>query len=146
MKIYTPRNFKEVLIASLPNCTTMVLGMMTLNLWIYGALTWGNFWAALPKIYLTAFVLDFCLVGPIVMRFVRRYHIEKFMPLFRVGLMAGILTFLAPLVEAGFLIGWRWYLCAFPRNYIVALLLQVLVAFRLGQYALMRYQSKHDAA
>ena len=123
MKIHTPKNFKEALIGAIPNCTVMVLGMMTLNLWIYGALTWGNFMAALPKIYLTAFCLDFFIVGPIVMRFVRRYHVEKFMPLFRVGLMAGILTFLAPYVEAGFVIGWDWYIRAFPRNYIVALVL-----------------------
>ena len=34
-----PQNFKEAIISAIPNCTTMLLGMMTLNLWIYGHLT-----------------------------------------------------------------------------------------------------------
>ncbi|MCM1225397.1 MAG: hypothetical protein NC548_64220, partial [Lachnospiraceae bacterium] len=50
MKVNFPQNMKEALIMSLPNCTTMVLGMMTLNLWIYGALTGANFLHALPRI------------------------------------------------------------------------------------------------
>ena len=84
MKIHTPRNFKEALIGAIPNCTTMVLGMMTLNLWIYGALTWGGFLHAFPRIWCTAFILDFFIVGPIVMRIVGRYNIWKYMPLIRV--------------------------------------------------------------
>ena len=50
MKVNFPKNIKEAIIMSLPNCTVMVLGMMTLNLWIYGALTWEHFFAALPRI------------------------------------------------------------------------------------------------
>ena len=45
-----PTNLKESLIAAIPNCSVMVLGMMSLNLWIYGHLTWNNFWHALPLI------------------------------------------------------------------------------------------------
>ena len=36
MNVNFPKNIKEAIIMSLPNCTVMVLGMMTLNLWIYG--------------------------------------------------------------------------------------------------------------
>lgn len=142
MKIYKPRDIKDALIGSIPNCTIMVLGMMTLNLWIYGALTWHHFLVALPRIWATAFILDFFIVGPFVMRIVGRFNIWKFMPLLRVGLMAGILTFLAPLIESGLVITGRWYLMAFPRNYIIALALQVLVAFPVGQWVLGRYQSR----
>lgn len=136
MKINFPQNLKEALVMSVPNCTTMVLGMMTLNLWIYGALTWSHFFVALPRIYMTAFVLDFCIVGPIVMRIVRRYDIQKFVPLIRVGAMAGILTFLAPIIETGYMPSGLHYITALPRNYIAALALQVLIAFPLGNYVL----------
>ncbi len=121
---------------SLPNCTTMVLGMMTLNLWIYGALNWANFLHALPRIYITAFVLDFFIVGPFVMRIVRKYDIYKFMPLIRVGFMAGILTFLAPVLETGYMPLALRYIIALPRNYVAALALQVLIAFPFGNFVL----------
>jgi len=101
MTVIRPENFKEQLVMALPNCTTMVLGMMTINLWIYGALTPIHFLVALPKIYITAFVLDFFFVGPVVMGFVMRHNIVKYMPFIRVGIMAGILTFIAPILETG---------------------------------------------
>jgi len=140
MKVNFPQNFKEAIIMSIPNCTTMVLGMMTLNLWIYGALTWEHFIAALPRIYITAFVLDFFIIGPFVMRIVRKYNIQKFMPLIRVGFMAGILTFLAPIIETGYMPSALRYITALPRNYVAALALQVLIAFPLGNYVLGRWR------
>ena len=138
-KIY-PQNFKEALICAIPNCTTMVLGMMTMNLWIYGHLNWNNFCSALVPIYITAFCLDFCVVGPMVMNFVNKFSMQKFMPIFRVGLMAGILTWLAPIIETGYMPSVSQYLMALPRNYIVALLLQVFVAYRLGIYVFVKYK------
>lgn len=140
MKINFPQNMKEAVIMSVPNCTTMVLGMMTLNLWIYGVLTWGHFFTALPRIYITAFVLDFFIIGPWVMRIVRKYDIQKFMPLIRVGMMAGILTFLAPVLETGYMPSALRYIIALPRNYIAALTLQVVVAFPLGNYCLGKWR------
>lgn len=128
---------------SLPNCTTMVLGMMTLNLWIYGALSWEHFFCALPRIYITAFVLDFFIVGPLVMRIVRKYDIQKFMPLIRVGIMAGILTFFAPILETGYMPSLTRYAIALPRNYIAALALQVLIAFPLGNFVLGAWRHMH---
>lgn len=134
-------NFKEAIIASVPNCTIMVLTMMTLNLYIYDALTVRNFLHVFPKIWITAFCLDFFIIGPMVLRFVAKYNIRKYMPLFRVGLMAGILTFLAPLIETRTLIPFRWYLIAFPRNYIAALCFQVLLALPFGLYVLRRWRA-----
>lgn len=140
MNINFPKNLKEAFIMSIPNCTVMVLGMMTLNLWIYGALTLEHFLAALPRIYITAFTLDFFIVGPFVMRIVRKYNIQKFMPLIRVGFMAGILTFLAPIIETGYMPSVFHYITALPRNYIAALALQVLIAFPFGNYVLGKWR------
>lgn len=135
-----PQNLTEAIVAAIPNCTTMVLGMMTLNLWIYGHLTWGNFWATLPVIYATAFCLDFFIVGPLVTRFVRRFDIGKYTPFMRVGVMAIILTGLAPVIETGFMPGATQYAMALPRNYIAALLLQVFIAMPLGLMMLGKYR------
>ncbi len=141
-KIYAlpPQNIKKAFISAIPNCTTMLLGMMTLNLWIYGHLIWGNFLGALVPMYLTAFCLDFFIVGPLVMRIVKRFQIVKFMPLIRVGLMVAILTCVAPVIEMGYLPGAQQYLMALPRNYVVALLLQVFVAYRFGTFVLGKYR------
>lgn len=135
-----PQNLKEALICAIPNCTTMVLGMMTLNLWIYGHLSWNNFWNALPAIYGTAFCLDFFIIGPLVMRVLNRMGKIKFMPFLRVGLMAAILTGLAPVIETGYAPNIHQYLMALPRNYLVALVLQVFVAYRLGTHVLAKYR------
>ena len=135
-----PQNLKEALISAIPNCTTMVLGMMTMNLWIYGHLTWMNFWGALLPIYATAFCLDLFFIGPLVLRVLGRANKLKYMPLLRVGLMAMILTALAPVIETGYAPDFVNYLLALPRNYIVALILQVFVAYRFGSYVLARYR------
>lgn len=133
-----PQNFKEALISAIPNCTTMVLGMMTMNLWIYGHLSWENFLFALGPIYITAFCLDFFVVGSFVMRILRRVNKMKYMPLLRVGLMAAILTGLAPVIETGYAPSFGQYFMALPRNYVVALFLQVFIAYRFGSWVLMR--------
>lgn len=145
MNIKHPQNLKEALISALPNCTTMMLGMMTLNMWIYGHLTFNNWLAAIPGIFVTAFVLDFFLVGPMVMRIVNRYSIQKYMPLIRVGMMAGILTFVAPIVESGAVVSLNHYLMALPRNYTVALFLQVFVAYPFGMRVLEKYRNLNVA-
>lgn len=141
MNIKHPQNFKEALVSALPNCTTMMLGMMTLNMWIYGHLTLENWLTAIPGIFVTAFVLDFFFVGPMVLRIVNKYNIQKYMPLIRVGMMAGILTFVAPIVESGAVVSLNHYLMALPRNYIVALFLQVFVAYPLGMRVLEKYRN-----
>lgn len=135
-----PQNMKEAVIMSVPNALTMVLGMVTLNLWIYGALTPAHFARVVPIMFVFAFALDFFIVGPAVHRFVMRHNILKWTPVFRVGLMAGILTFVAPILEAGHIISLHQYLVAVPRNYIAALALQVFVAMRIGMYVFRRYK------
>lgn len=140
-----PQNLKEALVSAIPNCTTMVLGMMTLNLWIYGHLNWENFLSALGPIYVTAFSLDFFIIGPLVLRIVKKLNSFKFMPFIRVGFMAAILTWLAPVLETGYAPGFFQYIMALPRNYMAALLLQIFVAYRFGLYALIKYRSLNVA-
>lgn len=135
-----PQNLKEALIASVPNAMTMVLGMVTLNLWIYGALTLGHFAYVVPLMFVVAFSLDFIIIGPLVVRFVRKYNVPHLMPFIRVALMAGILTFFAPILESGTVISGYQYLMAVPRNYIAALALQILIALPFGLLVLAQYR------
>lgn len=141
MKHIYPQSFKEAIIFSIPNAITMVLGMVLLNLWIYGQLTFAHFLRTVPIMFVVAFCLDFFVVGPLVERFVKRYNIYRLMPVFRVGLMAGILTFVAPILEAGRIVTLHQYLMAVPRNYIAALILQVFIAMRIAMYLFGIYKT-----
>ena len=141
MKKVYPQNFKEAIIFSVPNALTMVLGMVTLNLWIYGVLTPGHFLRVVPIMFVAAFCLDFFIIGPIVEKFVARHNIYRWMPVIRVGLMAGILTFVAPILEAGRIVSMHQYLTAVPRNYIAALILQVFVAMRIAMFVFAKYKT-----
>lgn len=133
-----PQNMKEAIIASVPNAMVMVLGMVTLNLWIYGALTPGHFAFVVPLMFVVAFSFDFFIVGPLVMKFIRRYNIMRAMPFIRVAIMAGVLTFVAPILESGTVISGHQYIMAAPRNYIAALMLQIFIALPFGLFVLDR--------
>lgn len=127
---------KEAIIASVPNAAVMVIGMVTLNLWIYGALSFGHFAVVAPMMFVVAFLYDFFVVGPLVMRIVRKHNIMRAMPFLRVAIMAATLTFVAPILESGVIISGSQYLMAAPRNYIAALLLQILIALPFGMFVL----------
>lgn len=131
-----PQNLKEAVIASVPNAALMVVGMVTLNLWIYGALTWGHFAVVVPLMFVVAFTYDFVVVGPMVARLVRKYNIGRAMPFIRVAIMAGTLTFVAPIIESGTVITAHQYIMAAPRNYVAALILQLFFALPLGLFVL----------
>lgn len=135
-----PQNMKEAIIASLPNAMVMVLGMVTLNLWIYGALTTSHFLKVVPMMFVVAFVYDFFFVGPLVMKLIRRYNIMRAMPFIRVAIMAATLTFVAPIIESGLIVSGTQYLMAAPRNYIAALVLQLFIALPCGLYVLDMYR------
>ena len=60
-----PKNMKEAVVASVSNASVMVLGMVTLNLWIYGALTPGHFLRVVPMMFVVVFLFDF-FVAPII--------------------------------------------------------------------------------
>lgn len=131
-----PQNMKEAVIASVPNATVMVIGMVTLNLWIYGMLTLPHFISVVPMMFLVAFCFDFFVVGPAVMKLVRKYDIMRAMPFIRVAIMAGTLTFIAPIIESGTIVSAHQYLMAASRNYLIALLLQIFIALPFGMLVL----------
>ncbi|MBD5400347.1 hypothetical protein HDR61_01195 [bacterium] len=131
-----PQNMKEEIILSVPNAAVMVIGMVTLNLWIYGALSLSHFAIVASMMFVVAFLYDFFIVGPLVTRLVRKYNIMRAMPFIRVAIMAGTLTFVAPILEGGIIISGSRYLMTVPRNYIAALALQILIAFPFGLFVL----------
>ena len=137
-----PKNMKEAVIMSVPNAMTMVLFMVTINLWIYGALTASHFARVVPIMFVAAFALDFFIVGPFVTWLIEKLNIRRAMPIIRVAMMAGILTFVAPILEAGRIVSLHQYLTAAPRNYIIALLVQVLIAMPAGLMVLARYKKR----
>ena len=138
-----PQNIKEAIISAIPNCFTMATVMMNINMWIYGAWSWENVLTTFPIIYCTAFMLDFLVVGP----FVQRVCVPRYMIFMRVGMMAGILTFIAPILESGYVPTFMRYITALPRNYIIALITQAFIAMPFGMYVLgmyhMRMTNKH---
>lgn len=127
-----PKNLKETVIASVPNAMVMVCAMVALNLWFYGALTLSHFAAVAPLMFAVAFSFDFFIVGPFVMKIVRKYDIVRAMPFIRVAIMAGVLTFVAPILESGTVVTAHQYITAAPRNYLAALMLQIFVALPAG--------------
>lgn len=131
-----PQNIKEAIISAIPNCFTMATVMMNINMWIYGAWSWENVLMTFPIIYCTAFILDFFFVGP----FVTRVCAPRYMIFLRVGLMAGILTFLAPILESGYVPTVMRYVTALPRNYLIALFTQAFLAMPFGMYVLGMYR------
>ena len=137
-----PQNIKEAIISAIPNCFTMATVMMNLNMWIYGAWSVENVLRTFPIIYCTAFLLDFFLVGPFVQRVATCYNFVRYMMFLRVGLMAGILTFIAPILESGYIPTLMRYVTAFPRNYVIALLTQAFIAMPFGMYVLGMYRVK----
>ncbi len=135
-----PQNIKESVISAIPNCFVMATIMMNINLWIYGAWSWHNVMATFPIIYCGAFVLDFFIMGPLATKIVRRYNIMRYMIFIRVGLMAGTLTFLAPILESAYVPDFMRYITALPRNYIIALFTQAFIAMPFGMIALGWYR------
>ena len=73
-----PRNFKEAMFFTLLMCSLMVLGMSIWNLYLLGHFSLGNLAAGFLPGFITAFLLDVLLVGPLVkglsFRFLKDYH------------------------------------------------------------------------
>ncbi|WP_373114419.1 hypothetical protein [Streptococcus sp. oral taxon 431] len=60
-----PRNFKEALLFTTLMCSMMVLGMSIWNLFIVGQLSLHHLTIGYIPGFITAFLLDVILVGPI---------------------------------------------------------------------------------
>lgn len=123
-----PETKIESVIFCLANSFIMVIGMMTLNLWIHGALNVATFCGGFLPIYAFAVALNFFIVVPLVQRVAVRFGLMRYIPFMMTACMAGTMTFVAPIIETGHVINLVQYLIAFPRNYIAAFLLQNMLA------------------
>lgn len=115
----------------------MVIGMMGLNLWIHGMLNVTTFCRGFMPIYAFAVVLNFFIVVPMVQRVAVRFGIMRYIPFMITACMAGTMTFVAPIIETGHVINLIQYLVAFPRNYIVAFVLQNVLAMPFAVHILL---------
>lgn len=115
----------------------MVIGMMGMNLWIHGVLNATTFCRGFMPIYAFAVVLNFFIVVPMVQRVAVRFGIMRYIPFMMTACMAGTMTFVAPIIETGHMINLIQYLVAFPRNYIVAFVLQNMLAMPFAVHILL---------
>ncbi len=123
-----PETKIESVIFCLANSFIMVIGMMTLNLWIHGVLNVATFCGGYLPIYAFAVALNFFIVVPLVQRVAIRFGLMRYIPFMMTACMAGTMTFIAPIIETGHVINLVQYLIAFPRNYVAAFLLQHVLA------------------
>lgn len=115
----------------------MVIGMMGVNLWIHGVLNATTFCRGFMPIYAFAVVLNFFIVVPMVQRVAVRFGIMRYIPFMMTACMAGTMTFVAPIIEMEHMINLIQYLVAFPRNYIVAFVLQNVLAMPFAVHILL---------
>lgn len=125
-----PETKIESVIFCLANSFIMVIGMMGVNLWIHGVLNATTFCRGFMPIYAFAVVLNFFIVVPMVQR-------VGYIPFMMTACMAGTMTFVAPIIETGHMINLIQYLVAFPRNYIVAFVLQNVLAMPFAVHILL---------
>ena len=132
-----PETKTESVIFCLANSFIMVIGMMGLNLWIHGVLNATTFCRGFMPIYAFAVVLNFFIVVPMVQRVAVRFGIMRYIPFMMTACMAGTMTFVAPIIETGHMINFIQYLVAIPRNYIVAFVLQNVLAISFAGHILL---------
>lgn len=124
----------ESVVFSIINTLVMVCGMLSFNLWIHDSLGLTTFLVSFLPIAMVAFAINFFIVAPLIKRIAAHWHIEKYIPFMMPFAMAGLMTFAAPIIEVGHAPSFVEYIIAFPRNYIAAFLLQLLVAMRFAIY------------
>ena len=132
-----PETKIESVIFCLANSFIMVIGMMGVNLWIHGVLNATTFCRGFMPIYAFAVVLNFFIVVPMIQRVAVRFGVMRYIPFMMTACMAGTMTFVAPIIETGHMINLIQYLVAFPRNYIVAFVLQNVLAMPFAVHILL---------
>ncbi len=134
------RGVIESVVFSVANTFIMVCGMLAFNLWIHDCLGVKIFLMSFLPIAAVAFAINFFIVAPLIKHIAAHWHIEKYIPFMMPFAMAGLMTFIAPIIEVGHAPAFGEYIIAFSRNYIAAFLLQVLVAMRFAIYVLTHFR------
>lgn len=142
-----PRNFKEAMFFTLLMCSMMVLGMSMWNLYQLGHFSWSHLAGGFLPGFITAFLLDVLLVGPVVkgiaFRFLKEHHkrwqkiavISGSMVLAMVSLMS-----LYGLLFNGVPLSVETYLGAWVTNFVMALPLNFLLVGPLSRFILGHLQ------
>ena len=142
-----PRNFKEAMFFTLLMCSLMVLGMSIWNLYLLGHFSLGNLATGFLPGFITAFLLDVLLVGPLVkglsFRFLKDYHkrwqksavISGGMVLAMVSLMS-----IYGLLFNGEVLSMESYLGAWGTNFVMAFPLNFLLVGPFSRFIIGRIQ------
>ena len=142
-----PRNFKEALLFTTLMCSMMVLGMSMWNLFIVGQLSLHHLSLGYIPGFVTAFLLDVILVGPIVksiaFRILTEHHkgCQKIITISG-GMAVRMVTFMSfyGLFYNGIAITPKTYLGAWIVNFIAALPLNFLIVGPIARFILSSFQ------
>ena len=141
------RNFKEAIFFTLLMCSMMALGMSIWNLYLLGHFSLGNLASGYLPGFITAFLLDVLLVGPLVkglsFHFLKDYHkrwqkiavTSGGMVLMMVSLMS-----VCGLLFSGVVLSMESYLGAWGTNLVMPVSLDLLLVGSLSRFILGRIQ------
>ncbi len=142
-----PRNFKEALFFTLLMCSLMVLGMSVWNLFVAGHLTWSHVLMGYLPGFVTAFLLDVVLVGPLVkgiaFRFLKDHHKRwQKITVISGGMVLLMVTFMSlyGLLFSGVPLSLGAYGQAWLTNFVVALPFNFILVGPISRYILSHVQ------
>lgn len=142
-----PRNFKEALLFTTLMCSMMVLGMSIWNLFIVCQLSLHHLTIGYIPGFITAFLLDVILVGPIVksiaFRILKDHH-KRWQKIITIsgGMSVLMVTFMSfyGLFYNDIAITPKTYLSAWIVNFIAALPLNFLIVGPIARFILSSFQ------
>lgn len=137
------KNFKEAMFFTLLMCSLMVLGMSIWNLYLLGHLSLGNLAAGYLPGFITAFLLDVLLVGPLVkglsFRFLKDYHKRwQKIAVISGGMVLAMVSLMSfyGLIFNGVVLSMESYLGAWATNFVMAVPLNFLLVGPLSRFIL----------
>lgn len=142
-----PRNFKEAMLFTLLMCSMMVLGMSVWNLYLVGQFSWSHLALGFLPGFVTAFLLDVLIVGPLVkglaFKLLKDHHKRwQKIAVISGGMVLLMVTFMSlyGLLFNGVAISWTSYSGAWLSNFIMALPLNFILVGPLARFILGRLQ------
>ena len=136
MSNHPPYTIRQRLLRTLIICPIMVVGMVSYNLLLHGAWSFGNLGATLLYMFPIAYFLDFAVMFHLVRFLVHKINRPQqwwIYPVLNVGLMAVLCSGVALVASIGFVCGFFGvWAGAFAINYPVALVLLLFVAKPVG--------------
>lgn len=142
-----PRNFKEAMFFTVVMCSMMVFGMSLWNLYIIQQFSWKHLAEGYLPGFITAFLLDVLLVGPIVKKVIFHYlkeHHKRWQKILAIsgGMALLMVTFMSlyGLIVNHVPLSVETYLQAWGTNFIMAIPLNFLIVGPISRFLLSRIQ------